>query len=221
MSFEFTKKSSGFWVLEWNVALEYNINSLPGKQQNEPGKAVKKMKKLPVISILLLLVPLVLTTVNCGYKLSGFTNQIPDYIHSIAIPDFENKTTRFQADQYLTFAVKEEFIKRSKLVLVERTSQADSVLEGTISRFTVTPISYDDNASANLYRINIVVSVRFIDLRTNDIIFEGENISFVDSYDIDAEGEISDDFFSQETDTLIKIAEEFASSIVTTILENF
>ncbi|MCP5054545.1 MAG: LptE family protein [bacterium] len=158
---------------------------------------------------------------NCGYRLSGFGNQVPEHVRSIFIPDFENKTTRFQADQYITFAVREEFIKRSRLRLEDRRSNADSLLEGKITRFTVNPLSYSENASANVYRVSITVSVRFIDLKSNEIIFDGEGISFNDTYTIESDVEIDDDFFSQETETLLKIAAEFAESVVTTILENF
>lgn len=164
---------------------------------------------------------------NCGYKLTGFSKQIPDHIKTIIIPDFENKTTRFQAEQFITFAVRDEFIKRSDLVLVEDESRADSTLEGTITQFNVRPLSYAEDASANFYKVSISVSVRFIDLKTNEIIFEGQNISFSDSYEIDVYGDAAgefdaaEDFFSQETETLAKIAGEFASSVVTTILENF
>jgi hypothetical protein len=164
---------------------------------------------------------------NCGYKLAGFSQQIPSHIKTIIIPDFVNKTTRYQVEQFITFAVRDEFIKRSNLVLVENESRADSILEGTITQFDVRPLSYSEDASANFYRVSISVSVRFIDLQSNEIIFEGQNINFSDSYEIDVYGgdagdfTAAEDFFSQETETLAKIAGEFASSVVTTILENF
>jgi outer membrane lipopolysaccharide assembly protein LptE/RlpB len=168
------------------------------------------------IFILVLLAAVALGLSRCGYKLSGFGNQIPDHIKTVVIPDFDNKTARYQLDQYITFAVKEEFIKRSNLALVDREGRADAILEGTITKFDVTPLSYGEDASANLYKVSISVNVRFVDLKTNEIIFEGKGVSFNDTYEID-----EDDFFSQETETLLKIAEEFAASIVTTILENF
>ena len=64
-------------------------------------------------------------------------------------------------------------------------------------------------------------------VKTDEMIFEGEGISYSDSYEFDVYGEdltdinAEEDFFSQETETLIKISEEFAASLVTTILENF
>ncbi len=155
---------------------------------------------------------------SCGYQLAGFGKQIPGDIKTIVIPDFENKTTRIQAEQFVTFAVREEFIRRSELKLVRSRSNADSILEGEIVTFEVTPVSITSEGSATLYRLRIVLSVRFIDLRNNKIIFEGDKISFIDTYNIDDE-EL--DFFSQETVKLLEIAEQFAESVVTTILENF
>jgi hypothetical protein len=185
------------------------------------------MKKLILTASICVCLGMGMVLNNCGYKLSGYSKQIPDHIKTIIIPDFENKTTRFQAEQFITFAVRDEFIKRSDLVLVENESRADSILEGTITQFNVKPLSYADDASANFFKVSISVSVRFIDLETNEIIFEGQNISFSDSYEIDIYGDAAgefdaaEDFFSQETETLAKVANEFAASVVTTILENF
>lgn len=174
------------------------------------------MKKSGLILIVLTVTVFTLLFNGCGYRLSGTGKQIPDHVKSIAIPDFDNKTTRIEAEQFVTFAVKEEFIRRSELKLVADPSEADSILEGEIVAFNVTPTSVTAEGSANVYQLSIVLSVRFIDLTTSQIIFEGERISFNDTYDIDEE-----DFFSQETETLLEIAEKFAESVVTTILENF
>ncbi len=174
------------------------------------------MKKSGLILTVLTVTVLTLIVSGCGYRLSGTGKQIPDHVRSIAIPDFDNQTTRIEAEQFVTFAVKEEFIRRSELKLVADPSGADAVLEGEIVAFEVTPTSVTAEGSANLYQLNIVLSVRFIDLTTNQIIFEGERISFNDTYDIDEE-----DFFSQETEKLLDISEKFAESVVTTILENF
>ena len=173
------------------------------------------MKRNYLILILCVSIAVV-TAGGCGYRLSGLGKDVPAHIKTIAIPDFENKTIRIEAEQFVTFSVKEEFIRRSNLRMVNTRGDADSVLEGEIVTFDVTPVSMTEDASANLYRINIVLNVRFIDLGNNEIIFEGDNISFTETYDIDEE-----DFFSQETETLREIAERFAESVVTTILENF
>lgn len=153
---------------------------------------------------------------SCGYRLAGTGRSIPDHIHSIVIRNFENKTTRYQAEQFVTYALRDEFIRRSRLKLVDRISQGDSALEGEIVRFDVRPLSYSGDALANQYRVTITLNVRFIDLKNNQIIFENQHLSFSDSYEIE-----SGDFFSQETRALTRISKDFAESIVSTILENF
>jgi len=153
---------------------------------------------------------------NCGYKLSGFGSQMPDYIKTIHIPDFENKTTRFQAEQFVTFAVRDEFIKRSRLALVDSRSKAHALLEGEILHFEVKPISSTRELTANQYKVKILLSVRLIDLKNNKVLYDSDNVSFVDTYEID-----TGDFFSQESKSLKDISEKFAESVVTAILENF
>lgn len=170
-----------------------------------------------ILIILIVLVFIIFN--NCGYRLAGHGKQIPDHIKTIVIPDFENKTTRIEAEQFVTFAVKEEFIRRSDLVLVSNRSEADSLLEGEIISFIVTPVSITYEGSANLYRLKIVINVRFIDLKNNKVIFEGLKIGFTDTYDVDDINE--EDFFSQETEKILEIADQFAESVVITILENF
>ncbi len=177
---------------------------------------------------LFLLIPVLVTVIGgCGYKLSGFGNQIPDHVRTVIIPEFDNQTTRIEVEEFVTYTVKEEFIRRSNLQVVNAQADADALLEGKIMSFMVTPESISADGSANLYRLRIVLRVRFIDLTSDEIIYEGNNISYTDTYDIDsigADGEIdidTDDFFSQETEKLQQISEDFAESVVTTILENF
>lgn len=174
------------------------------------------MKRISSLLMLIASIWMVIGVANCGYGLSGLGKQVPANIKTVVIPDFENKTTRVEAEQFVTFAVKDEFIRRSELELVANRANADAILEGKILTFDVTPISMTGDASANLYRVTITLSVRFINLQDNEIIFEDESIVFTDNYNIERE-----DFFSQETQTLKQISDRFAESVVSTILENF
>ena len=163
-----------------------------------------------------LLLLLSLLNLQCGYRLSGRGRNLPAMAQTIAIPEFKNETSRYQAERFVTDAIKEEFIKRSRLRLSESADKADLVLEGTISAFETVPISYTDRGAANLYEVRITIHVRLIDMIKNELFYEGSGLVFRETYETDA-----GDFFSQETDSLIKTAEKFASSIVSSILENF
>lgn len=163
-----------------------------------------------------LLLAVSILNLQCGYRLSGRGGNLPPAARTIAIPDFTNLTSRQQVEQFITFAVRDEFIKRSRLRLADSTDAADLVLEGKVTSFTTTPISYTEAGAANLYEVLLTLDVRLIDMKTNELCFQGSGLAFRETYETDAA-----DFFSQETGSLVKIAAKFASSIVASILENF
>jgi outer membrane lipopolysaccharide assembly protein LptE/RlpB len=163
-----------------------------------------------------LLLALALLNLHCGYRLSGRGNTLPAAARTIAIPDFKNQTSRPQAEQFITFAVREEFIRRSKLRLVEAQADADLVLEGTITAFKTEPLSYTAAGAANMYEVRLTMEVRLIDMTNNEMFYHGKGLTFRETYETD-----SSDFFSQESGSLSRIGAKFAASIVASILENF
>jgi TolB-like protein len=162
---------------------------------------------LPVVALL---------SLSCGYRLAGRGNNLPAEAATIAIPAFKNQTSRPQAEQFVTFAVREEFIRRSRLRLVEAREQADLLLEGAITAFKTTPLSYSAAGAANLYEVRLTLDVRLVDMRNSEMAYQGNGLVFHETYDTD-----SADFFSQESGSLDRVASKIAASIVTSILENF
>ncbi len=152
----------------------------------------------------------------CGYRLSGRVNTLPADAATLAVPAFRNESARAQAEQFVTYAVRDEFIRRSRLRLVDSPADADLLLEGKIAAFRTTPLSYSEAGAANLYEVRLVLDVRLLDTRSGEILFQGEAISFRDTYETE-----SGDFFSQESGALDRIAAKFAASVVSAILENF
>lgn len=165
------------------------------------------------ISILLLLLPLAWA---CGYRLTGTGAVLPAEARTIAVPDFRNATTRFQAEHYVTFAVREKLLRRSRLQLVEDPAAADLFLQGEITQFEVKALSYSAAGAANLYQIRIRVNVLLTEVKTGELLHESRNLTFTDNYETD-----SGDFFSQETEQLQKIAERLATNVVSAILEGY
>jgi len=163
--------------------------------------------------ILILIAALMIS--GCGYRLSGTGAFLPEHVRTILIRNFENQTSRYQAEQFVTFAVRDEFIRRSRLKMVEATEQADAVLEGKIISFAVTPVSYSESA-ADKFQVSILLEIRLMDLKQGRVLFENKRLRYVDSYEID-----SADFFSMETESLQRISKAFAASVVSTILEDF
>jgi len=175
------------------------------------------MKKTDKILFIITILCAIVILTNCGYHLSGSgRSTLPEEANTIYIPDFNNPTANPNAQKYITFAIRDEFIKRSKLKLTDTITSADLVLEGKITNFLVKPMSYTDRMSANLYIVTLTLDVKLINTINNKIIYKNTNLRFSDNYDID-----SSDFFSQETATLNKISKDIARTIVSGILENF
>ena len=62
---------------------------------------------------------------GCGYALAGRGSFLPAYIRVVAIPQLENASTFFQAEQVLTEKIRSEFIGRGKYTVVPDVTGAD------------------------------------------------------------------------------------------------
>src|SRR5258708_2619607 len=63
-------------------------------------------------------VALLLTFAACGYHTSGHAVRLPDNIHTVYIPMFENATQTFRVEQTITAAVVQEFRSRTSYRIV-------------------------------------------------------------------------------------------------------
>jgi hypothetical protein len=155
--------------------------------------------------------------VHCGYHLRGTGSFLPSHIKKINIPMFKNLTTRFELDLKLTQGVIDELVARGKVETTADMQTADAVLLGEIISFSATPIAFAKDASADRYNITVVTNIVLRDLVNQKIIFSNPNYSYQHEYEV-PEGT---DFESVESEALDKIAEKFARSLVSTILEGF
>src|SRR5439155_18771057 len=65
---------------------------------------------------------------SCGYALAGRGSFLPDYIHTIGIPTFLNRTTVFNLETLLTEKVRAEFIGRGKYQTLPESTGVDALL---------------------------------------------------------------------------------------------
>jgi Lipopolysaccharide-assembly len=162
---------------------------------------------------------------GCGYSLAGKGNFLPEYIAIVAIPPFTNRTDRVAIEEVFTRKVVEEFTSRGRYRIQADTAGADAVLQGTVVSFTTAPTvlqgSSADSAEASqasTYTVIVRAQVQFKDLVQNKVLWQSNNFQFRDDYEV---GENPEEFFDQESLTLQRLAEEFAKSLVSSILEAF
>jgi len=166
-----------------------------------------------------------LSSGSCGYSLAGRGNFLPDYIAVIAVPTFANRTDRVAIEEVFTRKVVEELTARGRYRIQAEEAGADAVLDGTVLSFTQAPSvlegsSIDDPqaSQASTYTVVVRAQVQFKDLVADQVIWSSNSFQFRDDYEV---GENPEDFFDQEGLTLQRLAEEFAKSLVSSILEAF
>ncbi len=157
------------------------------------------------------------STASCGYSLVGTGSFLPEYIQTVAIPTFANTTPRFEVEVRITDAMTREFVSRGNFTMVADSDGADAELTGTITDFTVTPIGLADEEATN-FLVQIRAQVNFRDLVQNRVLYSNNSFLFRQQFEIEADPNA---FFDVSNVAVDEIAEEFARTVVSSILEGF
>jgi len=162
-------------------------------------------------------------TSGCGYALAGRGSFLPAYIRTIGIPEFANATPYELVEQVLTERVRSEFIGRGNYTVLPETIGVDAVLTGEITGITISPASFTQEQAASRYIISVIAKLEFRDLKTNNVLWENPALVFREEYQATqgTDGLDPNAFFGQEADALERVAQEFARSVVSGILEAF
>ena len=170
-----------------------------------------KMKKIFGLALACLFL------VHCGYYLRGTGSSLPPNIKKINIPMFKNMTTRFDLDVKLTQGVIDELVNRGKVEVTGESSDADAILVGEINAFNVNPIAFSNQNTADRYTITVVAKIVLRDLANQKILFSNPSYVYQEEYEVPS----GTSFETWESEAIDKVAEKFARSLVSTLLEGF
>ena len=156
--------------------------------------------------------------VHCGYYLRGTGSSLPPNIKKVDVPMFKNMTTRFDLDVKLTKSVIDEMVARGKVeVTSESSGAADALLVGEITAFNVNPIAFSDQNMADRYTITVVAKIVLRDLANQKILFSNPSYIYQEEYEVPS----GTSYETWESQAIDKVAEKFARSLVSTLLEGF
>lgn len=161
---------------------------------------------------------------GCGYSLAGQGSFLPDYIETVAIPMFENNTPVFDVEQLLTQEVRTAFISRGSYRVQTAEAGADATLTGTITDIRIAPASFSADQQASRYVFTLQAAIEFRDLTTGEVVWDDAQMVFSDEYEVaSGTGDIASvsTFFGQEANTVERLAVDFATTVVSSILEAF
>ena len=85
------------------------------------------------------------------------------------------------------------------------------------------PSSFTDQQQASRYTFTLRASIVLRDLRTEEEIWENSSLVFTEEYDVATSGGAlyASAFFGQDTNALERKASDFASTVISSILEAF
>jgi hypothetical protein len=163
----------------------------------------------------------------CGYALSGRGSFLPEYIRTIGIPLFQNRTPFVTIEQMFTERVRVEFQSRGRYAVQPTEAGADAIVHGEITGITPVPSAFGNQQLANRYRITVTVAVRLEDVAQKKVLWENPALTFSDEYELQnqlapgAGAVVGAAFLEQERAVLDRLSTDFARSVVSSILEAF
>jgi len=137
---------------------------------------------------------------------------------SIAVVPLENRTPTYEVEQILTGALVREFVQRSDLEVVNDPGDADWEMGGSVLLVRVSPVAYGQASFGSTFLVTLQASVYLRDRASGELLFQNNGYIFREQYVINVDLE---NFFSELNPALSRIADDFASSVVTSIMEAF
>lgn len=160
-----------------------------------------------------------LAAAGCGYRTAGHTVNLPQNVHTIAIPGFVSQSQTFRIEQLITEAVVREFNTRTQFrVIHEARADADAVLKGTVLSASATPLAYDSKTGrAASVLVTVSMQVTLTD-RQGKVLFQNPAYLFHEQYELSRE---LSSFFEEDSPAVDRLSRDFARTLVANILEAY
>jgi hypothetical protein len=161
---------------------------------------------------------------GCGYSLAGKGSFLPEYIRIIGIPQCLNQGSAiFNIDTVLTERVRQEFLGRRKYRTQPTILGADAILTCAILSTSFSPTAFTGNQQASRYAFVITAKIEFRDVKEDKVIWANPSMQVREEYEVSTSSQVNDQaaFFGQDQNALGRMAQTFARTVVTSILEAF
>jgi outer membrane lipopolysaccharide assembly protein LptE/RlpB len=155
---------------------------------------------------------------GCGYTLVGKTSTLPPSIRVIHFQTFANKTTRVGLEQRLSSEVAKELASRGRFSVQAESTGADADLAGEVTAFDLFAVAFDDAGRAKEYQVRITARVSLKTLPDEKVLWENPSFTFQENYALSTSAA---SYVDRENEAIDRVAERFAESLVSSLLEGF
>ena len=160
-----------------------------------------------------------LALTGCGYHTLGSATHLPPDVKTLSVPLFITCTNTYHTETVMTNAVIRELETRTRYrITPTEATGADAVLQGTILKEVITPLTYNSaTQQSSSFLITIVVSVT---LKGADgkVLYQNPNYVYREQYQ--ATTDLAT-FIQEDPAAVERISRAFARQLVADVLEGF
>jgi outer membrane lipopolysaccharide assembly protein LptE/RlpB len=156
---------------------------------------------------------------GCGYHTLGAATHLPPDVHTLSVPLFTSRTEAYHTETVMTDAVIREFAARTRFhVTPDANPDADAVLQGTILKESVSPLTYNAaTQESSSFLITIVASVTLTG-RDGKVLYENKNYVYREQFQSTTD---LPTFIQENPAAVQRLSREFARQLVADVLEGF
>jgi hypothetical protein len=157
---------------------------------------------------------------GCGYHTSGHRVRLPSDVQTIYVPMFQNTTQTFRVEQTLTAAVVQELRSRTEFHVVTTNDgdTADATLKGMVNYTANSPLTYDSvTGRISSSVVTIAMKVSLVS-KSGKVLWDNPNYTYREQYQVSRDVA---SFFDESNPAFLRIANEFAKSLVSNIVEAY
>ena len=161
---------------------------------------------------------LLLGAAGCGYSLVGRGSTLPATVRVIRFQTLQNATSRVGVEQRVSREVARELATRGRFEVRADARNADAELSGAVTQFDLYAVAYDEEGRAKEYQVAITARVSLKTLPDETVLWENPSYTFRENYTLP---ESAASYVDRENEAIDRVAERFAASLVSSVLEGF
>lgn len=142
---------------------------------------------------------------------------LPDYITTIAVPTFQNRTTQPNLENELTQQVTQDFMVDGRIQLVNP-DQAGALLIGTIAQYRLDPLLLDVHNTPQQYKMRLILNLALKDQKA------GKNLWVEEAFEESTTYYVANTLgIPQETeqDARKRLIKQLSKRIISRVIEGF
>ena len=158
---------------------------------------------------------------GCGYHVKSAVGRLPGDALTLGIPTFRNITGEFKIEQTITRALLREFAARTRGRVDSRDTGTDLVLLGEIKEVRAVPVTFGAQGSGSqtfgsAFQITVRVGARLVRQSDAVVVWENDDFLYRERYLLNTD---VSNFFAEDSPALERLANSFAASLASTVLE--